>query len=205
MTIGYIAGGIGAGKSTLIANLAKNQQFYVAPEPIETFEKCKILELLYGDIKKYAFHAQSFFNVVMHTYASTLIKEKKERPIIMERSHICSEEVFTLAYKHMGILNQEEVDILKTMRKTLDKLNPVNFDFVLYLRTSPEECLKRIKARNRESESKLDLNYVKLINEHYDCSLIYPGWELTNTFVLDGNKSESEIVSDALNVLSEFK
>ena len=94
------------------------------------------------------------------------------------------------------------------------------FDVMIYVRTSPETCLKRIKERARPEEKEVAAEYIKSLSDHYEKWLnpIYPlhlkhdvpifnYYRPLAVIILDGEKPINEIeqkIKDFLMQVSYF-
>ena len=64
-------------------------------------------------------------------------------------------------------------------------------DKIMYLNTSPEECLNRIKSRNREEEKDMKQDYLLSCHEKH---VIWLSNKSENEIILiEGNKSKEDI------------
>lgn len=152
-----VAGNIGSGKSTLTEYLAKEWSFDILPEPEA---RNPFIEKFYNDPKRWAFHSQIFFLVER---ANTQIKsESTSQNIILDRTVYEDAEIFAKM-----LLSKDEYKVYyKVYESYLEQLTPPNF--VIYLRTSVDTLMERIKIRGRSYEKGISRNYIKKLNEMYD-------------------------------------
>jgi|UniRef100_A0A7C4TVN4 deoxyadenosine/deoxycytidine kinase len=152
-----IAGNIGSGKSTLSRYLSEKWKFNVLPEPEA---KNPFIKKFYKDPERWAFHSQLFFLVER---ANLQLKiEKTSSHIILDRTIYEDAEIFARL-----LLNENEFKIYKKIyEQYLELISPPNF--VIYLRTSVDTLMERIKIRGRGYEKTIKKSYIKRLNEAYD-------------------------------------
>jgi deoxyadenosine/deoxycytidine kinase len=145
-----VEGNIGAGKSELLKEL-ELQGYSVHREPLD---KWSLLQKFYTDKKKYSF---SFQTQVLASYVALdcCIQERGPRSAI---------EVFCTMLSEDGYLSEEQLCLL--CLNYLEMPYPT-ISMIIYLDLSPEQCLQRINARNREGESVITLEYLQRIHEMY--------------------------------------
>jgi deoxyadenosine/deoxycytidine kinase len=170
----YLEANIGAGKSTLIKNLSENTfntfNTKFIPEPLNDWEKLKdsngtnILEHFYNDQTKWAFPFQ------MNSFISRANKLDNidAEILVSERSVFTDRYCFAQNCFDTKKMNQIEWDIYSNWHSWLvDKFN-LKADAYIYLNTNPEKCFERIKNRNRNGESDIPLDYLKLLHKKHD-------------------------------------
>ena len=168
-----IEGNIGSGKSTLIEFLKNNENnFIYLPEPVNLWNEIKdssgvtILEKYYQDSKRYAF---SFQMMAYITRLSCIKKQIIEAPpdsiIITERSIYTDREIFAKMLYDSGII--EDVNYLIYLR-WFDEFSEIQLDGIIYVETTPELCLERIKQRNRKGEESISLEYLKECHRYHE-------------------------------------
>ncbi|CAI8026029.1 Thymidine kinase 2, mitochondrial [Geodia barretti] len=87
--------------------------------------------------------------------------------------------------------------------------SPPRLDLIVYLRSSPEVCYKRVQERGREEEKKrVDLDYVKALNKCYEDWLgneEHHSWHgNTPVLVIDGNEDKTLHKTHCSNILSHL-
>jgi deoxyguanosine kinase len=159
--INYIAieGAIGAGKTSLAKMLAEQMDSKLI---LEETEENPFLPDFYKDKRRFAFQIQLFFLLSRHRqqqelFAMDLFHKKVVSDYFFDRDRIFAsvnldEREFYLYEKLLSIL---EKDVPKP-------------DLVIYLQTSSEVLLRRIKERERSFEKGIDLDYIKALNEAYN-------------------------------------
>jgi deoxyadenosine/deoxycytidine kinase len=164
-----IEGNIAVGKSSLIHKLKEkfkedNRVIFIT-EPVEDWLSHGFLQGMYtGTVP-----TQGFQHMVLSSMAAELISAIFEAPciIIQERSLKCTYEVFAKA-------NLRDID-LRLFEYSCDKIIksiPLKVSHI-YLRLDVETLLQRAKARNRESEDTIPVNYIRELNRLHDEWLLH--------------------------------
>lgn len=173
-----IEGNIGAGKSTFLEDLKSKlgrENVVYLQEPVEEWQQFQdtngknILEHFYEDVSQFSFPFQI---MALITRAERLKKAKTDFPnsiIISERSMFTDREVFARMLHNDGKLS----DMLYSIYlKCFDLYtHDLDIDGIIYLKTNPETCAKRVVKRNRKGES-ISLGYLQKCNDTHD------GWIL---------------------------
>ena len=151
----YIAieGNIGAGKSTVINNLARHLNFEVIEEGIESDEGFQQhLAELYDGYTKKAFDAIQHY---LANYRANIInKLDPNKNYIMERS-IQGAALFCIAESHTDTATW-------TLQNFKDIEQPSHY---LYLDCPAEICAERILNRGRECEQDIPFEYLKRLEK----------------------------------------
>jgi len=152
-----IAGNIGSGKSTLSKYLSEKWQFDILPEPEA---KNPFLKKFYKDQERWAFHSQVFF---LTERAKTQIRiEKSLKNFILDRTIYEDAEVFAKV-----LLSENEYKIYNKIYEQLREIiTPPNF--IVYLKTSVDTLMERIKVRGRPYEKGVKRSYIRRLNERYE-------------------------------------
>ncbi len=172
-----IAGNIGSGKSTLSQYLAKEWDFDILPEPEA---KNPFIEKFYQDPNRWAFHSQLFF--LVERANTQLEAEAKSQNLILDRTVYEDAEIFAKT-----LLSKNEYDIYHRIYEGyLKELTPPNF--VIYLKTSVDTLMERIKLRGRFYEKGVKKSYIKKLNERYNHWV--EGFSLAPVLTIDTDKYE---------------
>jgi deoxyadenosine/deoxycytidine kinase len=195
-----IEGNIGSGKSTLLKKLNKinDKQIVYLQEPVDIWNEIKdingktIIEKYYEDNERYAFSFQ------MMAYISRLSQIRnayKEGVILItERCIFTDFNVFArMLYDSSKI---EEIEFL-IYKKWFDEfLKELPIPTLIYIKTTPETCLERVKKRNRKGEN-IPLEYLQTCHDYHENWI--NGYS-SDVLVLDG---ENEInVEDIISFIS---
>ena len=202
-------GNIGAGKSTLIGELADkisgkiNTTIVFLQEPVDIWATFKdkegmtLLEKFYSDQKKYAFSFQMMAYISRLQILKETVKKHPSSIILCERSIWTDRNVFAQMLYDEG--NIEEVDF-QIYNKWFDCLSEdFSLDGVIYLKTSPKVCEARIAKRNRKGEN-IPLEYLERCNEYHT------NWlkNRDNVEVLDGNCDAANINDKWVSSIADF-
>lgn len=176
MPIISIEGNIGAGKSTLLQKIQErviqenNKHILIIPESLDIWNQIKegdksIFQLFYENKTKYGFAFQILtFLTITYNMMGQLQKMGKKDTIIIERSPISNIMIFGQMLYDDKIIGEAEFSILKYMVNGL--MMPV--DKIVYLRSTPDECMERIKERNREGEEDISSAYLQNIHDKHE-------------------------------------
>jgi deoxyadenosine/deoxycytidine kinase len=193
MTIITIDGNIGAGKTTILNYLHKYKGYQIDLEPIERWKL--FLDNIYINKKDY-------FNFHIRVWLDRAwIQEKDCKSIIfMERSPYFIRNTFNLNDFNNNNINQEEFNVINEMYNKTDNIWKSNLH--IYLRTSPEKCLNRIKERGRENEMNITLKYLEEIHNLHEDAYNQGLKRNTNVIMIDINdKSIQEIVDEIISII----
>lgn len=183
-----IAGMIGTGKSSVAKALGeefKSEVFY------ESVEDNKILPLFYTatdeeiQAKRYPFLLQLWFlNTRFKSIKQALIDDNN----VLDRS-IYEDLYFTKINKELGRISELEFEVyeglLNNMMEELDELPKKSPDLLIYLKSSFETVLNRIKIRGREYELDEELvDYYRLLWQGYD-EWVLNNYNYSEVLILD--------------------
>ena len=182
-----IEGNIGSGKSTLLNNLMTQHKVI-----LEDISEWKLwIEEFYKDQKKNSFGFQ--MRVLL---SQSYIKFNKDFTF-HERSPFTCNHIFGELLKKNGFLSKLEYNLcLEFAEKYCWKP-----DAIIYIRTDPEECKKRVDKRSREGEN-ITIDYLKdLHNQH---EKIYNSSENKEVYIIDGNSDENTIYQNVEYIVKEL-
>lgn len=191
-----IEGNISSGKSTLLADLKNkyknNPQIIFLKEPVDEWEDIKdenginMLEKFYANTCKYAFSFQIMAYISRLSLLRKIYNENNNVIIITERSLYTDKYVFAkMLYDQKNIESVHYQIYLKWFDEFIHDF-PINH--VIYVKTDPDICFKRIKTRSRTGEDVIPLDYLKLCNEYHE-QFLDPNINILNCdqLILDGN------------------
>jgi deoxyadenosine/deoxycytidine kinase len=176
MPIISIEGNVGAGKSTLLERIhnrafeKKVSNIQTIPECLDIWEKIKegeknILELFYENKKKYAVPFQMLtFLTITYNLMGEMQRMTKDKIVIIERSPISNIEIFGRMLYDDKIIGEAEWSILKYMANGL--MMPV--DKIVYLRSKPDDCMQRVRLRERDGEEAITIPYLDKIHKRHE-------------------------------------
>ena len=168
-----LEGNIGSGKSTILDWLQSHKGLEILGEPVglwKDFFEYNLLRLkYYGDVKQEEFLLETIVNLSRMEQLSNAKGKTDIR--IMERSVHSGFNTFVKVSFDNDLIRGLEFRTLYYMYKIftegeMGKLTKP--DLILYLRTSPEKCLERIKKRGRVEERPITLKYLKQLHDAHE-------------------------------------
>ena len=190
-----VEGNIGAGKSQFI-NFAKQclPDCTFVPEPLDEWRNVpspdgkfiNVFQLFGQDNAKYKFPFQ-LMTLTSHLSWHNKIQHKTKFSML-ERSYLSGANVFTLSQRNNKLISECEWAIYNHILNTLLP-KECNINGIIYLRTSPEKCLERLRLRNRDEENSVDLEYLKTLHEYHE------NWlnGLKNVLIIDNDTSRESL------------
>jgi deoxyadenosine kinase len=155
-----IAGMIGAGKSTLARSLGEHLEIDVYYEPVEENE---YLADFYRDTARYSFATQIYLLNRRFRQHQEIIW--RGRPAVQDRT-IYEDAVFARMLAETGLMEPRDY---RTYRELFDHMS--NFmckpNVIVYLDVSPEKSRERIRARGRDVERGISLDYLTALYDGY--------------------------------------
>lgn len=182
-----VEGNIGAGKSTWLdmvkqsasrgARLTGQLQelIEVVPEPVGTWQDVggeNLLEAFYNDPTRYAYTFQSY------VFVTRLLQENQSRSLpasvrLLERSVFCDRMVFVKAVHEAQHMSQLELKLYDSWFNPMLQMNPhLMPDGFVYLQTSPETCMRRLRKRNRSEEGGIAGDYLSRLSSFHESWLV---------------------------------
>lgn len=157
-----ISGIIGSGKSILAKNLADELGFELFQEPVKTNP---YLADFYRDPKRYGALMQMFllfkrFQQHMHIVWSV------GKSVVQDRT-VYEDAIFAQMLHDEGYIEARDFEVYMNMFNNMKKFI-VYPDIIFYLDVKPETAYERAKARGREEEKNLSLDYLKKLKNYYD-------------------------------------
>ena len=154
----YIAidGNIGVGKTTLAKFLAYH---FNGSLLLEEFAENKFLKLFY-QTKDYAFHSEMQFLLDRSLQMNTFFDQN--HPIVFSDFHIEK----SLVFSKMN-LSKSNFSIVESIHQRLFKNSPKP-DILIFLDSGIKHISKNIKARNRDFEKDLAVEYLENLIQNYN-------------------------------------
>lgn len=166
-----VEGNIASGKTTFIKklmSLMSSTDVCEVPEPVEKW-RCvggeNLLDLYYSHPERYAYAFQTTALVSRH---EAVCSAAKKAPLLLAERSPMSYRLFTKNLNKMGLLSDVEWGAYEQLYYSFTQQIDSLPDVVIYLRTSPQECLARMTKRGRPEESNIDLAYLQRLHEKHE-------------------------------------
>jgi deoxyadenosine/deoxycytidine kinase len=197
-----LEGNIGAGKTTVGRAAAQSDQLGFIEEPTKMWREgfsSNLLDQFYRDPHRWAFTFQiCAFITRAKTWSEVLALTDHSR-VLLERSIYCDRYVFAENCYRTGLIEAAEFQLYAGMWDFLVSHYCVEPDMILYLRTPADECMARIRERDRTEEVDMELEYLHQLERLHD------EWLLNHpkALVLDGarrwgTEELNEVIEDRL-------
>jgi deoxyadenosine/deoxycytidine kinase len=157
-----VAGNIGAGKTSLTERLGEQLGWETAYESVEDNP---YLTDFYIDMAAWAFHLQIFF--LGHRADQHIALANAKRSAIIDRSIYEDAEIFARAALDLGTISQRDFETYRRLFNLVVGSLP-SPDLLILLKAPVEVLMDRIKARAREMEVGITLEYLSLLESFYE-------------------------------------
>jgi deoxyguanosine kinase len=154
-----IEGGIGVGKTTLAKGLGKKLH---AALLLEAPEENPFLEAFYQDPERHGLSVQLSFLFTRLKQWQQLIQRDLFQSMMISDYLFAKDRLFA-----MTNLTDEEFALYEQVAQVV-AINLPRPDMVVYLQSTPEVALQRIRQRNISSEKGISLEYLKKVTETFD-------------------------------------
>ena len=175
-----IEGNIGSGKSTLLEFLRnkfnENPKVIFLKEPVDEWStitdanNVTILQKFYENQDKYSFSFQMMAYISRLAILKETVENNQGSIIVTERSLYTDRLVFAKM-----LFDSEKIELINyriylKWFDTFSKDFPV--DKVIYVKTDPDICHKRIMKRSRTGEDNIPLNYLTSCHDYHNKMLM---------------------------------
>ena len=189
-------GTIGSGKTTVAGLLAKELKFHLIEE---NFGENAFLSRFYTDMKRWAFHSQTFFLMEK-------ISQMLETPKLFEKHSIIQDtpiqqDAFSYAKAQHVLGNMDDAE-WRLYQKIYTSFEPYfsKPDLIVYLETTVPILADRIESRGRGYEQKIPRSYLELLD------MLNHKWLMENLSLPAGKSIPVlTIQTDGLNVVRSKK
>jgi deoxyguanosine kinase len=154
-----IEGSIGSGKTSLARILADRLKARLI---LEETEDNPFLRDFYKDRPRYALQTQLFFLLSRHKQQRELLATDLFQKKVVSDYFFDRDRIFASVN-----LDEAELHLYLKLVSVLEKDVP-RPDLVIYLQTSSEVLLKRIRERDRPYEKDIHADYIRELNEAYN-------------------------------------
>ena len=203
-----VDGNIGSGKSTFIKKLrekyANNPDIYFVSEPVKEWQELRsedgknLLENYYADKKRYAYIFQNFAYISRLKRLYNALTSVSAKIIVTERSVESDRYLFAKMLHEDGLLNKLEWNVYLSWYGFLN----IEVDKIIYIHTTVDNCMNRIKMRQRLGEDLIERSYIENLHKKHEEWLS----NKDNVITLDGNTNifEDGVFEDHLSHCSGF-
>lgn len=172
-----VAGNIGAGKTTLTEMLAKH---YGWKAEFESVDNNPYLEDFYSDMDKWAFHLQIHFLNSRFEQINTL--RSGDVNIIQDRTIYEDAYIFAKSLHKQGYFKERDYENYLTLFESMIRFVQAP-DLLIYLKADIGKLVRNIEKRGREYETKIRIDYLKELNQHYEDWIAH--YDLGKLLVID--------------------
>jgi deoxyadenosine/deoxycytidine kinase len=170
-----VIGSPGAGKSTLLKHLDSGttndmtkrvtlNPYVVVQEPVDRWEESGLLKKFYENPQKYAFEFQTEALVSMAEVTRAAVNKAGQGQIVVLERDIASSDYIFAEPLRKNIMSEKEAEAHRATFDAVAEGTPVTSHYI-WLNVPPETCFQRMKDRGRESESEVELDYLKALDE----------------------------------------
>jgi deoxyadenosine/deoxycytidine kinase len=156
-----IMGTMGCGKTTVAHLLAKELNY---PLMLENFEANAFLPRFYKDMKRWAFHSQTFFLLEKSHQLEQLPALLENHSIIQDTPIVQDVFSYARAQHELGNMDKDEWRLYLKIYEMLNK-HVKQPDVIIYLDASVDTLLERIAKRGREYEQSIPRRYIELLDK----------------------------------------
>jgi deoxyadenosine/deoxycytidine kinase len=208
-----IEGNIGVGKSTFV-NILKNNidDCEVVDEPVEMWKKLvdsdgkNILQLFYDDSKRWGYSFQNVACISRMIKIEEAIKKSSKKVIFLDRSLGTDRHIFEKMLYDSGVITEIEHQMYNMWCDFYYKhvRNQTN-NVVIYLKSTPAICAKRILKRGREEEKNITLEYLTSLDTYHNNWLLKDSSD-SNVIVIDCDsdfENDMEKQKEMINIINE--
>jgi deoxyadenosine/deoxycytidine kinase len=190
-----VAGTIGAGKTSLVAWLAKRYDLTPFYEPNENNP---YLADFYQDMGRWAFHSQAFF--LAHKLELHQQLERSASSAVIDRTIYEDAEIFARNLYAQRLMHKRDWEVYQRLYAGIRRaLRPP--DVLIALRCSLRTAKKRILFRKRPMEAAIPDAYLRRLHRLY--TQWFSTYELSPIVVIDTDKMD--YVEDLVDLISLTK
>ena len=196
-------GGEGAGKSTVIKDVAKtlsdnNIDVFVTREPGGNNISEQIRSVI---VDKNNTSICGETEALLYAASRAQLIKENIRPLLSKNKTIVFDRFIDSSYVYQGIVRGLGVDAIESINKVA--LNGFMPDVTIFLNIDPEIGLKRIRDNNREM-NRLDLEGLEFHKKVHDGYLLLAKKYPERIKVVDASKSREEVLLETLKILQNI-
>lgn len=191
-----VEGNIGSGKTTLLNHFRHHSEVEVLEEPVDKWKNVggkNLLELFYTDCQRWSYLFESYAVLSL----MKIHKKPHVTPVKMiERSVYSGYFCFEHNLCKSGMMSKAEHSVHNEWFNWITKQQQPHLDLIIYLKTSPETCMERTKARNRSEEKTIPMELLNALHERHEEWLIQRKFPVpAPVMVVDGNRDLDEMIT----------
>ena len=196
-------GGEGAGKSTVIKDVAKtlsdnNMDVFVTREPGGNNISEQIRSVI---VDKNNTSICGETEALLYAASRAQLIKENIRPLLSKNKTIVFDRFIDSSYVYQGIVRGLGVDAIESINKVA--LNGFMPDVTIFLNIDPEIGLKRIRDNNREM-NRLDLEGLEFHKKVHDGYLLLAKKYPERIKIVDASKSREEVLLETLKILQNI-
>jgi len=177
-----VAGNIGAGKTTLAGLLGKHYNWKVLYEDTTTNP---YLEDFYADMSRWSFNLQIYFLNSRFQQVNEI--REGSHTVVQDRTIYEDARIFAPNLYEMNFMHKRDFDNYISLFELMSKfVQPP--DLLIYLKADISTLVDHIQTRGRSYEGKINLDYLKKLNEKYNAWI--DGYDVGNLLVIDINEKD---------------
>lgn len=199
MQVFYLEGGIASGKSLLLQKLKEKYEnvVNVVYEPLTAWQNYKrkfnLLDLMYQDSLSNGLAFQIVAQITQLDREKN--PENLDKPVVVFERSARSQLIFIEHLYSLGKLREVDFHALLDLYSNMESKFIKNYK-TIYLKTSPETSLERIRDRGRPEESLIDIKYTRnlhIIHEDYFA-------EDPNCIIINGDENKETVFKKFENI-----
>lgn len=201
-----VMGTIGSGKTTVARLLVKKLKFQLLEE---NFGENAFLPRFYQDMRRWAFHSQTFFLIEKISQIRQTKELLKTGSVIQDTP--IQQDVYSYAKAQhvLGNMDDDEWRLYEKMYHSFEPMLPIP-DVIIYLDASIPILQNRIVLRGRNYEKKISIRYIKLldtlnrkwVSEQKSIAIISISTDNLN--VVDNGKDQENIIEQIISFSPSF-
>lgn len=153
-------GTIGSGKTTAARLIARELKFQLVEE---NFGGNAFLPRFYQDMKRWAFHSQTFYLMEKITQMLETPKLLEKGPVVQDTPIQQDAFSYAKAQHVLGNIDDAEWKLYQKIYKSFEQYFQKP-DCIIFLETSIDSIADRIEKRGREYEQKIPQSYLELLD-----------------------------------------
>lgn len=157
-----ISGNIGSGKTFLSEALSENMKWDLESDDIT---ENPYIDDFYEDMYRWSLNMQIYY---LHARFNKIIENKKsKRNVIQDRAVYEDSHVFAPVLHSMQVMSDRDYHTYQELFGLINSfVSPP--ELLIYLRSSVDNLLNRIRQRNRPFETSISSDYLQRLNERYE-------------------------------------